>query len=405
MLLLFLLVAGPVLAAPPARAAGVRYASPTGTAAHDCLTPATACSIDKAINSALANDEVQLAPGSYSTAVALSNSGGLNVHGTAGQPRPLITTSAVNGLVLLGDGVHLSDVAIEHTGAASGVLLYSANSLTERVQVRSAGSSACTLGLSGLTRDTLCVATAPGGAAVDPSFGGSSAITAEMRNVTAVATGAGGVGLRSNVNGIGAGFMLDARNVIAVGTTDVERNATGGATVTITLQNSNFSTVSSSGPGSLTSPGTPTNQTAEPVFADTVRYHQAATSPTVDAGAVDPALGPSDLDGEARVRGKAPDIGVDEFPTDTTAPDTTIGKAPKKKTFKQKARFTFSATEPGSTFLCMIDRKPATPCTSPYKKKVRKRGKHTFTVRAVDAVGNVDATPATVTWKLRKRPS
>jgi hypothetical protein len=32
-----------------------------------------------------------------------------------------------------------------------------------------------------------------------------------------------------------------------------------------------------------------------------------------------------------------------------------------------------------------------------------KKGKHTFEVRAVDAAGNVDPTPASDTWKRKKK--
>jgi hypothetical protein len=32
-----------------------------------------------------------------------------------------------------------------------------------------------------------------------------------------------------------------------------------------------------------------------------------------------------------------------------------------------------------------------------------KRGKHTFSVRATDQAGNVDATPATDTWKVKRK--
>jgi len=42
------------------------------------------------------------------------------------------------------------------------------------------------------------------------------------------------------------------------------------------------------------------------------------------------------------------------------------------------------------------------PCASPKKLKA-KLGKHTFAVRAIDAAGNVDPTPATRTFKVVER--
>jgi hypothetical protein len=42
-------------------------------------------------------------------------------------------------------------------------------------------------------------------------------------------------------------------------------------------------------------------------------------------------------------------------------------------------------------------------CTSPKTYSGLKKGSHTFAVRAVDAAGNLDPTPATRTWKVKKR--
>jgi uncharacterized delta-60 repeat protein len=88
-------------------------------------------------------------------------------------------------------------------------------------------------------------------------------------------------------------------------------------------------------------------------------------------------------------------------PGDTAPPNTKIGKGPKKKTTKRKARFTFSSTEAGSSFLCKLDKKPFAPCRSPKQVKV-KPGKHVFKVAAVDAAGNRDPSPAKYSWKVLK---
>jgi hypothetical protein len=88
---------------------------------------------------------------------------------------------------------------------------------------------------------------------------------------------------------------------------------------------------------------------------------------------------------------------------DTIAPETTITKAPKNKTKRKRATFEFASSEPGSTFACAVDDQALkVPCTSPYTVKVKK-GKHTFQVRATDAGGNVDGSPATDTWKVKKK--
>lgn len=82
------------------------------------------------------------------------------------------------------------------------------------------------------------------------------------------------------------------------------------------------------------------------------------------------------------------------------APDTTITKAPKKKSPRAKVKVGFTGTA-GATYECSLDGKPFAACTSPYKVKVR-RGKHTLAVRAVLA-GVVDPTPATVSFKRTRR--
>jgi hypothetical protein len=57
-------------------------------------------------------------------------------------------------------------------------------------------------------------------------------------------------------------------------------------------------------------------------------------------------------------------------------------------------KFKFTSSEANSTFLCKLDRKPFKKCRSPKKYKKLKPGKHVFKVKAKDAAGNVDPTPA-----------
>jgi hypothetical protein len=82
---------------------------------------------------------------------------------------------------------------------------------------------------------------------------------------------------------------------------------------------------------------------------------------------------------------------------DTTPPDTTIAD-PGNLTAKDVAVFSFSSTESGSTFQCSFRNKPFSACTSPDAVDVPGSGAQVFKVRAVDAAGNVDATPAVHSW-------
>lgn len=85
-------------------------------------------------------------------------------------------------------------------------------------------------------------------------------------------------------------------------------------------------------------------------------------------------------------------------PPDTTAPDATITKKPAKRTTNRRASFRFTSSDVGSTFICQLDKKPATPCTSPQTYRV-KVGKHRLRVFAIDGAGNKDASPATYKWR------
>lgn len=87
-------------------------------------------------------------------------------------------------------------------------------------------------------------------------------------------------------------------------------------------------------------------------------------------------------------------------PPDTTAPQTKISSGPSSKTSSHKAKFRFGSNEPGSTFECKLDGKKWSPCRSPKIYKGLKEGKHSFRVRARDAAGNVDASPAKRSWRV-----
>jgi hypothetical protein len=82
------------------------------------------------------------------------------------------------------------------------------------------------------------------------------------------------------------------------------------------------------------------------------------------------------------------------------APDTTVTKQPKKKSTKRKVTIVFSSVA-GATFTCTLDKKPAKPCTSPFKARV-KPGKHAVVITATSPIGVVEAVPATVKFKVVK---
>jgi hypothetical protein len=87
-------------------------------------------------------------------------------------------------------------------------------------------------------------------------------------------------------------------------------------------------------------------------------------------------------------------------PADTTAPETTITSGPAATTTSTSASVGFSASESGVSFSCKLDSASWAACTSPKANSGLALGQHTFSVRAADAAGNVDPTPAIRTWKV-----
>ena len=81
------------------------------------------------------------------------------------------------------------------------------------------------------------------------------------------------------------------------------------------------------------------------------------------------------------------------------APNGRIGKHPKKRTTKRRAKFTFFSNVPGSSFECKLDKRRFRLCKSPFERRLRP-GRHVFRVRAVSPTGAPDPTPAVFRWKI-----
>lgn len=87
---------------------------------------------------------------------------------------------------------------------------------------------------------------------------------------------------------------------------------------------------------------------------------------------------------------------------DIELPQTKILKGPKQGALGQPAVFKFTSTERGSRFACSLDHRAFKKCASPRRYKGLAAGRHNFEVRAIDAAGNLDPTPAKRSWVIEQ---
>ena len=219
--------------------------------------------------------------------------------------------------------------------------------------------------------------------------------------------------------------LSDGAHSVAVRATDVAGN-TDASPATRSF------TVSTAPPPDTTAPDTtitsgPTGTTSDssPTFAFTATEANSVFECRVDSGAWADCTSPWTTaalsDGAHSVAVRATDVAgntdaspatrsftVDTAtppPADTTAPETTITSGQTGTTSATTASFAFTSSESDSTFQCKLDGGAWASCTSPKPYSGLTTGSHTFSVRATDAAGNTDGTPATQTWTVQSAPA
>ena len=89
---------------------------------------------------------------------------------------------------------------------------------------------------------------------------------------------------------------------------------------------------------------------------------------------------------------------------DSTAPQTSITAGPSGPTTDSTPTFSFSSSEPNSTFQCRFDSQAFAACSGPGASHTPSTplpaGSHTFEVRATDKAKNTDATPSKRTFTV-----
>lgn len=330
-----------VVSAAPALAAD-RHAAPAGSGT--ACSVAAPCSIQTAFAGVADNDHLYLAAGDYgSAAVPLTDQFTDNWHPihVHGQPGTRIYNSA-DGLAMW---LHAAGSTIEYvdliwTGPSGTALVVDGASM-DHVRVVAPNDSAGRTSGAGPTTTITNSSFFSGG---EGSFallvwavrdGSNPAMTATLRNVTAVATGLGSTGLSTSTSGFNAAAVVsyNAYNSIFRGAAYDVSSGTGDAndTATVTIDHSNFDTSIAFGPGSETvSSNQPnSNQSTPPVFAGLAQgdLHQLVSSPTVGSGSNADATGTTDIDGEARLNGTV-DMGADEYHEPAPEPDPVPDPAP-----------------------------------------------------------------------------
>jgi large repetitive protein len=92
---------------------------------------------------------------------------------------------------------------------------------------------------------------------------------------------------------------------------------------------------------------------------------------------------------------------VDNSLADETPPQTTLLSKPPDPSESSAASFTYESNEPGSTFECKLDGGDFAGCAvAGIAYTSLASGPHSFQVRARDASGNVDSTPAGHSWAI-----
>ncbi|MFN8151104.1 MAG: Ig-like domain-containing protein [Solirubrobacterales bacterium] len=229
-----------------------------------------------------------------------------------------------------------------------------------------------------------------GDTAAGPS--GTGACSAADPGTAAGGTGSGLGEIRS--------LAVTADGLELVGGTDID------SSIVAAERDNSAETILASGPAAIGNDTTPTftfNSDETPVVfqcrVDTASFALCSGSGTHTTAAL--------ADGAHTFRVRALNLAgtpdptpvVVNFTVDTVAPDTAINSGPSGLTADSSPEFGFSAAD-ASSFECRVDGGQFAACASPHTPTSLADGAHTFEVRATDAAGNVDATPASRSFEV-----
>lgn len=348
--------------------------------------------------------------------------------------------------------VAIRDATIQSasTGIATSSAAPTINVTRTTITTRAVGGQAGISSLGGIVNVSNSVIETPSGFPVLATVNSAVSATINVDGTTIVnKDGANKAALNAQVIAGTGTATVNATGSIATGLPlghSSESSAVGQANINIDYSNLPAAGVDN-GPGTVTRTS---SIEAEPLFTSGSDYRLQAASPSIDAA--DPASGltvdfdsaprPRDGDGNGSAiadqgaferetapppnptpdpeptptptpdpgPNPAPNPGPDPDPTptpDVLAPETRITTGPGKRGGKGRPRFRFVADEE-ATFECRLDKARWIACASPQGYKLRRKRRartYVFAVRATDAAGNLDQSPATQRFKVkRKKP-
>lgn len=295
-----------------------RYAGPNGSGTG--CTNSTPCALYEAIHNSPSNTEIVIKSGIYGSPGApltdtYTDNGrtSLTIHGETGKPVPLIYSGPQSAFLIYDGGTSVSHLNLVSSATNGAFVQFDGSADHLAVVATAASTYAC--GIFGVLSDSLCVATGAGSAALETESSATS--TAQFVGVTALATD-NGVGLQIG-SGTGATVTGTIRNSILRGAfADVYATPDSGSTTVVDLghTDSRPDHQSSAGSGTATFTNSGGNIATAPTFVDAAHgdYRETASSPTIDKGR-SVAAADTDLAGNPRTIGAAPDMGAYEFLT------------------------------------------------------------------------------------------
>ncbi len=424
------------LLAASAAQADIRYAAPGATNVSPGCPQADPCPIRIAIEGlpVVDGDTVLLEPGTYDLegAAALAVADEVDIRPAQPGTRPRILNTG-EPVFYLGSGAILAGLQVESAAIGTGVGVIHSEAAGEVVRLERmvvlapslAGSQGIAVRRGGMEIVDSAVYVSGAGSNAIEVYVTVSPLDSVIRNSTLVAGGTGSVAIEATSPFVAVAQALEIVNSILDGDPVAIATSNGGgpagAELAVTVRYSNLGAVSDPpGDDSSVTMGAGNQLAATPLLANPAAgdFTELTGSPTIDAGLGDGLSGPLDLLGGPRVLGAGVDIGADEYPpppvTEPPAvddpPETTITKGPKRrqrtKGKRAKAKFEFTSSESGSSFECKLDKAGWQPCASPYEMKLKAKRKpkdHALLVRATDAAGKLDQTPAEYRWTIKRK--